>query len=115
MTGHFLGLYGWGGKSDIQAGRDFGCYQFEFISAGLTYGFAFPISKHLNLELSLSAGYANIPYRHYIPTDDWQILIRDRNNAGTLHYFGLTKAEVSLVIPIRVKVPYNKTIGGGNK
>ena len=53
------------------------------------------------MEFSISGGYAQIPYQHYIPTEDWQILIKDRNNAGTLHYWGPTKAEVSLVIPIK--------------
>ena len=103
LVGHFIGVHGWGGYSDIQAGRDFGCYQFDFWSAGLTYGYSMPVGKWLNLEFSISAGYARIPYQHYVPTDDWQILIRDRNDAGTLHYFGPTKAEISLVIPIRVK------------
>lgn len=102
--GHFLGLNVWGGKSDIQWKRAFGCYQFDFISAGLTYGYSLPISKWLNMEFSISAGYARIPYQHYIPTEDWQILLRDKNDAGVLHYFGPTKVEVSLVIPIRVKI-----------
>lgn len=101
LMGHFVGVYGFSGKSDIQWGRDFGCYQFEFVSGGLTYGYAMPVGKYLNLEFSISAGYARIPYQHYIPTDDWQILIRDKNKAGTLHYVGPTKAEISLVIPIR--------------
>lgn len=105
LMGHFLGFNAWGGKADIQWGRNFGCYQFDFWSAGLTYGYAFPIGKWLNLELSISAGYARIPYQHYIPTDDWQILIRDRYDAGALHYFGPTKAEVSLVIPFRITLP----------
>lgn len=105
LMGHFLGLHAWGGKSDIQWGRDFGCYQFDFLSAGLTYGYSMPIGKYLNLEFSISAGYARIPYQHYIPTEDWQILIRDKNDAGVLHYFGPTKAEVSLVIPFRITLP----------
>lgn len=104
LVGHFLGLNVWGGKSDIQWKRAFGCYQFDFISAGLTYGYSLPISKWLNMEFSISAGYARIPYQHYIPTEDWQILLRDKNDAGVLHYFGPTKVEVSLVIPIRVKI-----------
>ena len=62
-----------------------------------------PISKYLNLEFSLSVGYANIPYQSYRPSDDWEALIRDPYKAGTLHYFGPTKAEVSLVFPIRTK------------
>lgn len=103
LAGHFLGIYGWGGIADIQAGRNFGCYQFDFWSTGLTYGYSMPIASWANLELSISAGYANIPYQHYIPTDDWQILIKDKSKAGTLHYFGPTKAEISLVIPIYYK------------
>lgn len=104
LVGHYVGIHAWGGKSDIQWGRDFGCYQFDFMSAGLTYGYSMPISRYLNLEFSISAGYARIPYQHYIPTDDWQILIRDKNKAGTLHYVGPTKAEISLVIPIRANI-----------
>lgn len=103
LTGHYLGAYGWGGILDIQAGRDFGCYQADFTSFGLSYGYSMPIGKHLNMEFSLSAGYARIPYQHYVPTSDWQTLIKDKSEVGTLHYIGPTKAEVSLVIPIRVK------------
>ena len=76
-------------------------FRSEFMSLGVTYGYAFPIGKWMNLELSVTAGYASIPYRHYIPTPDWSILVRDPSDLGTLHYFGPTKAEVSLVIPIR--------------
>ena len=104
LTGHFLGLYGWTGKSDIQIDNRLGCYQFEFCSAGLTYGYSMPVGKFLNMEFSISAGYAQIPYQHYIPTDDWSLLIKDDNKAGTLHYIGPTKAEISLVIPIRAKI-----------
>lgn len=103
LLGHFAGLYAWGGLGDIQIGRNFGCSQFDFWSVGLTYGYAMPISKYLNLEFSLSVGYANIPYQSYRPSDDWEALIRDPYKAGTLHYFGPTKAEVSLVFPIRTK------------
>lgn len=99
LVGHFLGLYGMGGKLDFQAQREL-CYQAEFASVGLTYGYSMPIAKRFNLEFSLSVGYAQIPYRHYNPTDDYQILIKDRNKMGTLKYFGPTKAEISFVIPL---------------
>ncbi len=99
LVGHFLGLYGFGGKLDLQAKRK-GCYQAEFLSFGLTYGYSMPICKRLNLEFSISVGYANIPYRHYIPTDDYDLLIRDRNKQGRTHYVGPTKVEVALVLPI---------------
>lgn len=99
LLGHFIGAHVWSGDGDLQWDR-FGCYQFTFWSAGLTYGFAIPVGKRFHMEFSLSGGYASIPYQHYIPTEDWQILIKDRNNAGRLHYWGPTKAEVSFVIPI---------------
>ena len=110
LVGHFLGAYGWGGNGDLQLGRKI-CQQFDFWSTGLTYGYAMPVSKHLNMEFTLSVGYANINYQHYIPTDDFGLLVRDPELAGKLHYFGPTKAEISLVIPIRAKT--NKK--GGNK
>ncbi|MBR2378240.1 MAG: DUF3575 domain-containing protein, partial [Bacteroidaceae bacterium] len=77
--------------------------QFDFWSVGLSYGYAMPISRYLNLEFSISGGYANIPYQHYIPTEDWMHLIRDDKKAGTLHYLGLTKLQISLVFPIMIK------------
>lgn len=101
LVGHYLGAYGMSGKFDFQA-RTWGCYQGEFWSAGLSYGYSMPVGKRSNLEFSFSVGYASIPYRHYVPTEDWQDLIRDRYNAGRLHYFGPTKAEISWVIPITV-------------
>lgn len=103
LAGHFLGAYGWGGNGDLQLGRNI-CQQFDFWSAGLTYGYAMPVSKHLNMEFTISVGYANINYQHYIPTDDFALLVRDDNLAGKLHYIGPTKAEISLVIPIRATV-----------
>lgn len=108
LVGHFIGLYGMGGKFDLQANRSL-CYQGEFFSAGLTYGYSMPIARRLNLEFSISAGYARIPYRHYIPTDDWELLIRDKNKTGVWHYFGPTKIEISLCVPLLIK---KKTKGG---
>ena len=52
------------------------------------------------MEFSVSVGDAEIPYRHYNPTEGYEILIRDRSKMGTLKYFGPVKAEVSLVIPV---------------
>lgn len=108
LVGHFLGLYGMGGKFDLQARRT-GCYQGEFFSVGLTYGYSMPICKRLNIEFSVSVGYARIPYRHYIPSDDWQLLIRDRNKVGTWNYIGPTKIEIALVCPILAR--YSKRGG----
>lgn len=101
LVGHFLGAYAMSGMFDFQANKK-ACYQGEFWSAGLTYGYSAPLGKRLNIEFAFSIGYANIPYRHYVPTDDWQDLIRDKFNTGRIHWFGPTKAEISLVVPITI-------------
>lgn len=103
LVGHFLGLYAESGKWDFQWDRSI-CHQGEHWSVGLSYGYAMPIGRKLNMEFSLSMGYASIPYRKFFPSDDYEILWRDPEVHGRWHYFGPTKAQVSLVVPIRVKV-----------
>lgn len=103
LVGHFVGVYGESGKYDFERKTSV-CYQGEYWSVGLSYGYSRPISKHLNLELSISAGYASIAHRGYTPSPDYSILWRDYEKIGRWHYFGLTKAQVSLVVPITVKV-----------
>ena len=102
LMGHFLGVYAESGKWDFERKRDI-CYQGDHWSAGLSYGYAMPIGKRLNLEFSISAGYASIPYRGYTPSEDYEILWRDPEKVGTWHYFGPTKAQISLVLPFIIK------------
>jgi hypothetical protein len=102
LNGHFLGAYCESGKWDFEYQRRI-CYQGEFYSAGLSYGYARPIGKHLNLEFSISAGYASIAYRGYTPSEDYTILWRDPDKVGRLHYIGPTKAQITLAVPIRIK------------
>lgn len=103
LTGHFIGIGAGTGKFDIQWGRDFGCYQCYFKEIGLSYGYSFPITRHWNMEFELTLGYMGIDYQHYIPTPDWEVLLRDNNKAGTLHYWGPTRLQIALVYPILVQ------------
>jgi len=103
LLGHYLGLYAHTGKFDIQAGRKFGCYQNYFKGAGLSYGYSLPLGRRANMELALSFGYMAIDYQHYIPSSDWSVLLKDNDKAGTKHYFGPTKAKISVVFPIVFK------------
>lgn len=98
LTGWFVGLYALSGKWDFERKRDI-CYQGEFWSTGLTAGYAIPVGRRLNLEFTLAVGYAGIPYRGYTPSADYETLYRDPDNHGRWHYFGPTRAEVSLVLP----------------
>lgn len=99
LSGHFAGVYGMSGKYDFQWDKTL-CYQGEFWSAGLTYGYAMPVCKWLNMEFSLSVGYLQSDYRHYQPDGDYEHLYRDKYKVGKASWFGPTKAKISLVIPI---------------
>ncbi len=102
LVGHFLGVYAESGKWDFEWGRKF-CHQGEHWSAGLSYGFSMPIGKRLNLEFSLSVGYASIAYRKYAPSENYEILWRDPEKQGRWNYVGPTKAQISLVMPITIQ------------
>jgi hypothetical protein len=101
LSGHFLGIYAESGKWDFQWKRSI-CHQGEHWSTGLTYGYSMPIGKVMNLEFSLSMGYASIPYRRFIPSDNYEILWREPGGEGRWHYFGPTKAQISLSLPIKI-------------
>ena len=99
LMGHFVGLYAESGKWDFEWGRDI-CHQGEHWSVGLSYGYSMPLGRRLNMEFSLSVGYASIAYRKFEPREDYEILWRDPVKHGRWHYFGPTKLQVSLVYPI---------------
>lgn len=101
LTGHFLGIYAESGKWDFEWKRSI-CRQGEHWSAGITYGYSMPMGELLNIEFSLSMGYASIPYRRYTPSEDYTILWREPGGEGRWHYFGPTKAQISLSIPITI-------------
>ena len=112
LRGHFVGLYLMSAKFDLQYFREFN-YQGEYWSTGLTYGYSMPLGKYFNLEFSASAGYASIPYRHYNPSAGWEELVRDPYKWGRKGYYGPTKVEVSLVLPLRFT--YKSRKGGANE
>ena len=103
LRGLFVGPYVMSGKYDFQFDKSIN-YQGEMWSAGITAGYAMPIGKRkrANLEFSLSLGYLQSPYRHYLPTDDYLKLIHDPALDGTFYDIFLypTKAKISLVVPL---------------
>ena len=94
LIGHFLGLYAGGGKYDLQWGEK--GYQGEFfIAAGVSYGWATRIARHLHLEFNIGIGLLRTDYRHYHARDNYQTLLWQEN--GKYTWFGPTKAKISLV------------------
>lgn len=126
LSGWFVGAYGMSAKYDFQYESRFS-YQGEYWSAGLTFGWSKILrtrernvrnerserkdgrkknfrARPCRLEFSLGAGFVRTDYRHYLPTDDFTQLIRDKYNAGTVTYYGPTKLKISLVVPIWDKI-----------
>ena len=126
LSGFFVGAYYAFGKYDLQWDKS-GEAEFyavggtnrytmpyngegdqgEFQSVGATIGYSWVLSKHFNLEASVSGGYFWGPRRHYVGAFDdshlmWQY-------TGSTSYAGPTKAKVSLVWLIgptkRIRLP----------
>ncbi len=105
LTGHFAGLYAGGGKYDLQW-RTNG-YQGEFfIAAGVSYGYARRIARHLQLELSIGVGILRTDYRHYHAHDNYRTLLWQNN--GKYTWLGPTKAKISLVWLLTRKIKAKK-------
>lgn len=101
LTGHFVGFYAGGGKYDLQWDRD--GYQGEFyIASGISYGYALPIGRHLNLEFCLGIGMLKTSYEYYHTRDNYQTLLWQNN--GRYTWLGPTKAKISLVWMLTRKV-----------
>ena len=100
LEGHFVGIYGMSAKYDFQWDRNL-CYQGEYWSTGVTYGYSLPVKEWLKLEFSASVGFMRSNYRHYQPSPEYENLYLDEYQVGVLSYFGPTKVNVSMVIPLK--------------
>lgn len=101
MNGHHIGVYGQiftydfetGGRG-YMGGRPGGTlWEKMNYSAGLEYGYSLPIASRLNLDFVIGLGYWGGTYYEYLPMDNhyvWQ-------STQQRHWFGPTKAEISLV------------------
>ena len=107
LLGHFIGVHAHGGVYNFGMipntlkffGNDFSQltgYRFQgyFAGAGLTYGCAFALGKHLNLEFDLGFGYAYTEYDKFQCVDCG----RKIEKGVPVHYVGPTKAGINLVI-----------------
>jgi len=93
LTGTFVGFYAAGGMYDFEWKSEGS--QGEFISAGISVGHSWVLSRHWNLELSAAAGYIYTPYRYYEGEfDDTHLIYR---YSSTKHLFLPTKLKVSIV------------------
>lgn len=101
LTGHHAGVYAqaltydfeFGGKGYMAGTPGGSMWDRCSYGAGVEYGYALPITRHLNIDFTIGVGYFGGTYYEYIPEDGhyvWQSTKRR-------HWFGPTKAQVSLV------------------
>ena len=113
LRGFFAGPYVMSGKYDFQYDRSIN-YQGEFWSVGLTAGYSVALGKkkNVNLEMSLSMGYMESPFRHYLPDGNYTKLLHDPARDGKFYNIFMypTKAKVSLVVPIGVTTWHKKDV-----
>ena len=93
LSGHFWGAYAAALKFDLEIDQTGD--QGELFSAGVTYGYSWPLSAHWNLEFSASAGVAFGERRHYnAEFDSTHLIYKYTKN---MFYVGPTKLKVSIV------------------
>lgn len=106
LTGHHLGVYGQMLTYDFETGGT--GYQSKLsYGAGIEYGYSLPIGRRLNIDFGIGIGYLGGEYKEYDPIDDhyvWKV-------TKQRHWFGPTKAEISLIWQIG-RGNYNKGKGG---
>ena len=101
LTGHHLGVYGqaltydfeWGGKGCLGGKPGGTLWDKMNWGVGLEYGYSLPVAKHFNIDFTLGVGYLTGEYQEYLPVDGCYVWQATKQR----HWFGPTKAEISLV------------------
>ena len=93
LQGHHIGVYGQLFTYDFElGGRGYLGDKWSY-ALGISYGYSLPLAKRLNLDFNLGLGYWGGKYKEYLPIEGhyvWQ-------STKKRHWWGPTKAEVSLV------------------
>ena len=93
LTGHHAGIYGQIITYDFETGcRGYLADRWSY-AAGIEYGYSVPIGRRFNIDFTLGVGYMGGTYKEYLPDNEcyvWQ-------STHQRHWFGPTKAEISLV------------------
>ena len=106
LQGHSIGVYGYMGYYDFE--RNFHGHQGEFLNVGLDYTYSMAVGKKksVHFEFSLGVGYIYSQARKYTVIEANGPLISDKITK-TIGFFGPTKANISLVVPIFQRVKPN--------
>lgn len=89
--GHFVGANIHGGLYDLENKKT--GYYGEFFGTSLTYGYRFSLNRKLSLEFTVGGGYIFTNYDKYLPINNRYVY----QSTHKTHYWGLTKAGITLV------------------
>lgn len=93
LTGHHIGLYGQMITYDFETGgRGYLADRWSY-AAGVEYGYSLPVGKRFNIDFSVGVGYMGGTYKEYLPDNTCYVWQATKQR----HWFGPTKAEISLV------------------
>ncbi len=116
LTGHHIGVYGQiftydfetGGRGYMGGTPGGTLWDKMNYAVGVEYGYSLPIARRLNIDFTIGVGYWGGTYHEYKPVDGCYVWQYTKQR----HWFGPTKAEVSLVWLIG-RGNRNKEKGGG--
>ena len=92
LRGHHMGAYLGAYRYDFELGDTGNMADFNY-SVGVSYGYSMPIARKLSLDLGVSVGYIGGKYTKYDYEYECYMWKADMRR----NYFGVTRAEASLV------------------
>lgn len=93
LHGHHVGIYGQMFTYDVEfGGKGYQGPRWSY-GAGIAYGFSLPVSQRLNLDFTIGIGYVGGKYYKHKPIDNHYVWQATKQR----HYFGPSKAEITLV------------------
>lgn len=92
LRGHHMGAYMGAYRYDFELGDTGNMADFNY-GIGVSYGYSMPIGRKLSLDLGVSVGYIGGNYTKYDYEYECYMWIADMRR----NYFGVTRAEASLV------------------
>lgn len=101
LTGHHLGVYGqlftydfeWGGTGYMGGEPGGTLWNKANYAVGIEYGYSLPVARRLNIDFTIGIGYWGGEYYQYDPLDGHDVWQSTKER----HWFGPTKAEISLI------------------
>lgn len=88
--GMYVGIFAGGGWYDLEKGVP--GYRGEGGMAGLSFGYMWPVGKHLLFEAGIGAGYMYTRLKEYRPYEGHHLYLRTRD----IQYFGPLKLKFSI-------------------